>query len=276
MIEGTIDCQEARSRITGYLSGTESSEAVIELEAHFDECIDCRMAFEHRRESQAALKERERSAIDFERISQEAESLQTRSIASALRKQSLQQMLRDPVVEQIEEPSPRVEPMVALTETAESSQFGAEAPSIPKIRRQWKPVAYTCALVSVLAAAILVSANSGTIFETPQNQREPGSIAVNPNKAANSTAKLTSDPAPIVPPQAEALPSALTDGVLAGETVGSDTGLTLSTAKPVQVQSVQPVRRYLGRKKNNRRKPVRRSTVRRSSAPRQGVRVYNP
>jgi hypothetical protein len=272
MIEGTIDCQEARGRFGGYLSGTESSEAAIQLESHLDECIDCRMAFEHRRESQMALQARERTAVDFERISQEAEALQSRSIASALRKQSLQQMLKLPLIE----PEPMADEMPAAEPeaTVEVSQgveplLPSEFPATPvlHVRRQWKPVAYAVALVSVLAAAILVSANSGAIFESPTVTREPGAVTdATPVAAMVPVARETS-PAPTPSPEPA-------DGVFAGETIGSNVGLSISTARPVDV--AQPSIRPTQPKGKVRRKSVRRGPARRARNVPQGVRVYNP
>ena len=271
MIEGTIDCSEARSRFGGYLAGAESSEAAIELETHLDDCIDCRMAFEHRRESQLALQAKERSAIDFERISQEAEALQTRSIASALRKQSLQQLLKAPVVEPepvAEECSPVEQEFVTeVTEESSSEKCVAgPSPYVPS-RTRWKPLGYSFALLTVLAAAIFVSANSGTIFESPSPSREPGEVA-----AAN--ASPTPD-TPVDPPVAPISAPTPTEGEVAGQTIGSDSGLSIVTAKPIEAPTLQRPVRARGKV---RRKAVRtrRTTNRRTRTAPQGVRVYNP
>jgi hypothetical protein len=277
MIEGTIDCQEARGRFGGYLSGTESSEAAIELEAHLDECIDCRMAFEHRRESQAAMKDRERAAIDFERISQEAEAMQTRSIASALRKQSLQQLLLTPPAEASAEVEPENVVQTSAADEVPMSTADPVANAIDpvapvKVRRQWKSAAYAVALLSVLTAAILVSANSGSIFETQPTVREPGAVVAKTPEAM--PASIAANP---VPTAEEVAQTKTADGLAAGETVGANQGLTIVTAKPADVTVSAPVRRVSPtyRRNANRKRVVRRAT-RRSTSAQQGVRVYNP
>ena len=103
-VEST-DCEIVQAQFGNYLSGSGlTAEAVEFLESHVESCEECGSALADRREKLKAMLANEKRQVDFDRIAREAESIQTRSIATALRKQSLQRMLEPaaPIVEEIE------------------------------------------------------------------------------------------------------------------------------------------------------------------------------
>ena len=285
-----IDCQIVQAQFGNYLSGSGLNAETIEvLESHIGQCSECCSVLEERRQRLKAMLASERPQIDFERIAQEAEVMQTRSIATALRKQSLQRMLEPaasvaPEAVESELDSIEVEQdnnIVAETETAVETDAAVLAPEAePNVairRRRPATLAYVVALVTVLAGGIVFAANSDTILgrSTSEPVAPVQSLEANNAPAVKSTDDEPQPPKEIWVPLEDfgkpttTNPKPSTAIPAKPEVQGLAKAAIVQT--PAKPQVSKPVAKKWSRRKSVRRRPIRRSTARRT-----GVKVYNP
>lgn len=183
-----IECQIAQAQIGNFLAGSGlSDEAITQLEEHIAGCAHCKAALADKRNELKALLNPERAVVDFEAIHREAKSLQAKSISTALRKKSLQQL-----VEPEATPEPTKEPELDYASIAAylEAKKKAEAPtSKVKSASYWKPLAYSLGLGAVLVGMSLFSDNIASIFGPKANE---GSLSQATGLPTRSPEKLLS------------------------------------------------------------------------------------
>ncbi len=312
-----IECQIAQAQIGNFLAGSGlSQEAMEQLEEHIAGCPGCKDVLSERRSELRALLTKPKAVVDFEKIAQEAEATKAKSISTALRKKSLQQML-EPATEPVRE-----EPLAVVAPTEpEPKPKAAKKPS------QWKPLAYSLALAAVLVGMSTFSDNIAQLFgpklsasttlgpaaateqgakpaavETPT---ENGASTLSPTVVAQNetttpeepTTPSISESATVTPPNpVEPTPSTpepgptVEEGALAAQGIGESAGALSATqfeaptpvepAPPAKPAPAKPVVNKTPAKKVAPRRVVRRQPVRRAVRPAApkggGIKVYNP
>ncbi|HJP81921.1 MAG TPA: hypothetical protein VJ835_00315 [Fimbriimonadaceae bacterium] len=306
-----IECQIAQAQIGHFLTGSGlSEEAIKQLEEHIGACPDCKAVLNERRSELRAMLTGEKAIVDFEKIAREATGTQPKSIATALRKQSLQQLLSTPA------PAPavetKVEPVAALP--VEEISPAAEVPESPTPvaakaqASKWKPLGYSLALALVLVGMSLFSNNIANIFGPKANE----------TLVASNAQLVDHAPAPDLIPQPESTPPAAEKPVNPNPTASTSNGTPVTEAPPEEIEFMSPsvagtslgvscgalattqfvveetvaqtpvprpitpvrkvstpVRRTVNRRVT-RRQPVRRPFVRKAASKPRGIKVYNP
>lgn len=309
-----IECQIAQAQIGNFLAGSGlSPEAMEQLEEHIAGCPGCKDVLSERRSELKALLTKPKAVVDFEKIALEAEATKAKSISTALRKKSLQQML-EPAPEAVRE-----EPVaVVAAPEPEPKPKAAKKPS------QWKPLAYSLALAAVLVGMSYFSDNIAQLFGpklsasttlgaatttepvTVETPTENGASTLAPTAvAANETTTTPEEPAttpisesatitpptPVEPTPAAPEPGPTEEeGTVAAQGIGESAGALSTTqfeapvpvepAPPAKPAPAKPVVTQAPAKKVVSRRVVRRKPVRRAAQPAApkggGIKVYNP
>ena len=301
-----IECQIAQAQIGNFLAGSGlSQEAMEQLEEHIAGCPGCKAALSERRSELRALLTKPKAVVDFEKIAQEAEATKAKSISTALRKKSLQQMLEPAPEPVVESPKPRP--------TADAPVENLE-PKASKKPSQWKPLIYSLALAAVLVGMSLFSKNITALFgpklgaatslgtsttaplpepapiETPS---EDGASTLTPSAIEPSGAPTPASAEPTTPMVIDATstntPNPVTstaatpeaspiepEEILAAEKIGEGAGALSATqfavaapppAPPVKPAPAKPVVDKAPAKRLVSRRVVRRKPIRRTSRP---------
>ncbi len=210
-----IECQIAQAQIGNFLAGSGlSQDAMEQLEDHIAGCPGCKAVLNERRSELKAMLTGQKAVVDFEKIAQEAEATKAKSIATALRKKSLQQML-EPAPAPAPVPTPKVEAPVAKAVTAvveETAPQVADAKTkSEKKPNQVKSLIYSLALAGVLVAMSLFSGNIAQILgpklsesnlvasaapvvtETNPAPESPSESLVSPDSTSATTASVVSE-----------------------------------------------------------------------------------
>jgi len=301
-----IECQIAQAQIGNFLAGSGlSEEAVRQLEEHIAACANCKAVLTERRDALKAMLSGKQAVVDFEEIAREAEATKAKSIAMALRKKSLEQMLQ-PKPEVVDEPAPIASnaPATEAAEPVEVTSAIEEAPR-PKTKNSWKPLAYSCALASVLVGMSLFAGNMDKILGPRANTpTTPVTQPVDPVAGTQSTsapATLTSATTENSRPDAASVESAAETEALEVEALSSAVGGTVgllattqfkaeSDAIPIEpaptavtqqapAPTVSAPKKVVNRPRQKRvirRKPTRRASTTKPTAKSSGIRVYNP
>ena len=301
-----IECQIAQAQIGSFLSGSGlSDEAVRQLEEHIAGCVHCKSVLSERRDALKAMLTGKQAVVDFEEIAREAEATKAKSIAMALRKKSLEQMLQ-PAASPAQPSTPEPKPIFDSAPAVES----VDTPSVEqafssKRKGTWKPLAYSCALAGVLVAMSLFAGNVDKILG-PKADAASVPVAVTPSPNASPTEVVTAESQATTPPSlapvsnpinpSEPAPAAATEPPVeavdspAAIAIGGSAGLLATTqfqsaestevqaqaaAKvPAQIAPSPRTRRTVNRRATRRQTP-RRVTPRRP-AKSNGIKVYNP
>jgi hypothetical protein len=305
-----IECQIAQAQIGHFLTGSGlSEEAIKQLEEHIGACPDCKAVLNERRSELRAMLTGEKAIVDFEKIAREATGTQPKSIATALRKQSLQQLLNKP--SPASEAEAKIEPVADLPIEAVSPNVEIQESPTPATSKsqasKWKPLGYSMALALVLVGMSLFSNNIANIVgpkvnetlvasraplvsnapapeSTPQPQTTPP-VAEHPVKPSTTGTNSTTTPATDTPPESE-----LMSPSVAGTSLGVSCGALATTqfvaeepvAQSPDLQPTTPVRKVITparrtvNRKATRRQPVRRPAVRKAVSKPRGIKVYNP
>jgi hypothetical protein len=225
-----IECQIAQAQIGNFLAGSGlSDEAMVQLEEHIASCPTCKTALAAKREELRSMLKPKQAVVDFQAIHEEAEQVQAKSIASALRKRSLQKL-----IEPIERPvEPTAQALAATPSSAPTTPANVKVQSPAKSSSYWKPLAYSLGLGAVLVGMSLFSNNLASVFG-PRASEVPAKNV--PSAVSTSSITNTAPTANPIPETTGSTPAlgtstntASTPGVPSDETAPSTPGEPTST-----------------------------------------------
>lgn len=302
-----IECQIAQAQIGNFLAGSGlSQEAMEQLEEHIAGCLGCKAVLSERRSELKALLTKPKAIVDFEKIAQEAEATQAKSISTALRKKSLQQML---------EPTPEPVAEASKLRAVVDAPANDQEPKAAKKPSQWKPLIYSLALAAVLVGMSLFSKNITELFgpklsaaspltgAAPSPDPQPAPVETPSENGASTLAPtvvgISESPSPttsepstppvdetasiVAPSPVASVPSTPEPGLseeestVAAQQIGENAGALSATQfeapvapnpePPVTPAPAKPVVAKAPAKKLVARRVVRRQPVRRTSRP---------
>lgn len=231
-----IECQIAQAQIGNFLAGSGlSEEAITQLEEHIAGCAHCKAALAEKRNELKALLNPEKAVVDFEAIHREAQSLQAKSISTALRKKSLQQL-----VEPEASPEPTREPELDYAAIAAilEAKKATEAPNTKvKTSSYWKPLAYSLGLGAVLVGMSLFSNNIASIFGP---KASAGTVPSATETPVRSPEKLLSSQSSATPLASDAPNAELTSSQVNGTLDNPNAGTPSSEDQTTGTTSANP------------------------------------